>query len=182
MPTAVTIYRANFLPSADLGNTTAEKQFINGRAVSPARLDCRLPSNGGMANKPFGIHIAGRVSTTTNRTFTVNLYFGRDTTITNNTLMLTSSANTVNNVSTSWDMWARCFWSRDGKSITGNGGGQIGNSVLGPFALSNVISADPDRDSLTYFVAPYGFTVTGQFDGSDTGNHAYVDIFDLEGA
>lgn len=181
MPSASTLYRSPFLPGNDAGNITAETQLSNGRSTP---LILALPSNGSLANRPFRVRVGGRVSTTTNTTFDVKVYFGFSTTLANNTLIFDSGANTVNNITSSFECWCDCFWSADANAITGWGAGQLANTVLGPATLVNVpISANPNRDSSTTLASgtTYGFTLTGQFGGSSAGNHAFVDIFDLEG-
>lgn len=181
MPSASTLYRSPFLPGNDFGNITAETQLSNGRSTP---LILALPSNGSLANRPFRVRVGGRVSTTTNTTFDVKVYFGFSSTIASNTLIFDSGANTVNNVTSSWELWLDCFWSGDGNSITGWGAGQLANTVIGPATLNNTpLSANPNRDSNTSLSsgATYGFTVTGVFGGSSAGNHAFVDTFDLEG-
>lgn len=181
MPSAATLYRAPLLPGNDFGNVIVETQLSNGRG-NPLIL--ALPSNGSLANRPFRVRIGGRIATTTNTTFDARAYFGFSPTIANNTLIFDSAAQTVNNVTSSWEVWLDCFWSADGNSITGWGAGQLANNIMGPATLINTpLSANPNRDSNTFLQsgATYGFTVTGIFGGSSAGNHAFVDIFDLEG-
>jgi hypothetical protein len=177
------MYRAVMLPSSDLGNVTIETQFKDGRGSLPLQL--ALPSNGVLANKSFRVRISGRVSTTTNTTFELRLYFGISSTIASNTLIFDVGAQTVNNVTSSFEIWGDMFWSADANAITGRGTGQMANSVAGPGALINTpLSANPNRDSNTFLASgsTYGFTLTGVFGGSSTGNHAIVDSFDLESA
>ena len=180
MPSSATLYRAAQLPGNDIGNVTAETQFSNGRA---GLLTLTLPSNNSLANKRFRVVLGGRVQTTSNVTFTLNLYFGISSTIASNTQIFTSGAQTVNNVSTNFSMSVEMFWDATGLRINGIGSGQMGNGPIGQAGLVNVVtSADPNRDSSTFLNsgAAYGFTVTGIFGSSSTGNHAFVDIFDLE--
>lgn len=180
MPSSITLYRAAMLPSNDLGNVTAETQFKDGRGNL---LQLPLPSNNSLANKNFRIRVSGRVQTSTNTTFDLKLYFGISGTISSNTLIFDTGAQTVNNTLSSFEIWADCFWSGDANAITGRGTGQMANSVTGPGALSNTpLSANPNRDSNTTLAsgATYGFTCTGAFGGSSSGNHATIDSFDLE--
>lgn len=178
MANALTLYRASMLPGNDLGNATTETQFPNGRA---AQLNLTLPSNNSLNNKSFRVRISGRVATTSNVTFTVTLYFGFSATLASNTLLFTTNAITVNTVSSNWELWADCFWSANG-TITGRAEGQIANQVFGPGAFTNIASADPNRDSSTFLQSgvTYGFTVTGKFSGSSSGNHAFIDDLSLE--
>jgi hypothetical protein len=181
MPSSATLYRAPFLPGNDLGNQTSETQMPNGRGAS---LVLPLPSNGQLANRRFRIIISGRVATATNTTFTLNLYFGFSATIASNTLIFSSGANTVNNVSSNFSMTVDLYWSTPSLIINGGPGqGQMNNNPIGPSALSNMVTnADPNRDSSTFLASgtTYGFTATGTFGGSSTGNHAFVDIFEME--
>jgi hypothetical protein len=181
MPSSLTIYRAPFLPGNDAGNITAETQLPNGRGAS---LILALPSNGSLSNKSFRVRLAGRVQTNSNLNVTIAVYFGFSATIASNTQVFTTSAVTVNNLTTGWEIWLDCFWSGDGNLITGAGRGQVANSVIGPSALVNTpLSANPNRDSSTTLASgtTYGLTVTGLFSGSSTGNHLFVDDFSLEG-
>ena len=180
MPSSQTLYRAPMLPGNDLSNVTAETQFPNGRGTP---LLLALPSNNSLANHNFRVRIAGRVATATNRTFQTQVYFGLNPTIASNTLIFSTGFQVVNTVSTSFDVWIDLRWSAGSNSITGRGEGQLANHVVGPGTLINTpISADPNRDSNPFLQsgATYGFTVTGQFNGSDSGNHAFIDSFDLE--
>ena len=180
MPSSQTLYRAPMLPGNDLGNASLETQFPNGRG---APLQLALPSNNSLANHNFRVRIAGRVVTATNRTFQVQVYFGLSPTVTSNTLIFSSGFQVVNTISTSFDVWIDLRWSNGSNSITGRGEGQVANHVVGPGTLINTpLSADPNRDSNPFLQSgpTYGFTVTGQFNGPDSGNHAFIDSFDLE--
>lgn len=182
MPSSQTLYRANMLPSSDIGNATSETQFKDGRSNL---LQLPLPSNNSLANRSFRARISGRVSTTSNLNFTLNVYFGISSTIANNTLIFGSGQTAVNTVSSAFEVWLDMQWTADGKIITGCGRGQLANNILGPSTLNNTpLSADPNRDSSTFLAsgATYGFTATGQFSGSSSGNHATIDNFDLEAA
>lgn len=180
MSSDLTLNRANFLPGNDVGNVTAETQMPDGRG-NPLKLI--LLSNGVLKNKGFRARLGGRVQTSTNTTFTVALYFGISSTIGNNTQLLTSGAQSINNTKSNWEIWLEGFWDSDSQSITGWVAGQVGNNIIGPSTLENtLLSADPNRDSNPSLQSGsfYGFTVTGLFGGSSSGNHAFVDIFDLE--
>lgn len=170
------------LPSNDLGNVTSETQFKDGRGNL---LQLPLPSNNSLANKSFRVRISGRVATTTNTTFEMRIYFGISSTIASNTLILDCAAQTVNNVTSGFEVWCDCFWSGDANAISGTGQGQIANNIVGQATLSNTpLSANPNRDSSTTLAsgATYGFSLTGIFGGSSSGNHCIVDAFDLEDA
>lgn len=182
MPSALSLYRATMLPSSDIGNATAETLFKDGRGFLPLQLP--LPSNGSLANKSFRVRVSGRVSTTSNVTFELRMYFGISAIIASNTLIFDVGAQTVNTTASSFECWLDCQWSADANAITGRGTGQMANNVSGPGSLNNTpLAANPNRDSSTTLAsgAFYGFTVTGIFSGSSSGNHAIVDSFDLEG-
>lgn len=180
MPSSATLYRAPLLPGNDLGNQTSETQMPNGRGTP---LILPLPSNGSLANKRFRLIVSGRIATTTNTTFNLNVYFGFSATLASNTLIFSSGANTVNNTNTGFSLWVDLYWNAANLSITGRGEGQMNNNPIGPSGISNSItSVDPARDSSTFLAsgATYGFTTTGTFGASSTGNHAFVDIFEME--
>lgn len=181
MPSASTLYRASMLPGTDLGNATTETQILDGRGKLPLQL--ALPSNGSLSNRTFRARISGRVSTTINTTFELRVYFGISPVISQNTLILDCAAQTVNNVTSSFEIWLDMFWSADANAITGTGQGQMANNIVGQAALNNTpLSANPSRDSSTTLASgsTYGFTITGVFGGSSTGNHCTVDDFSLE--
>lgn len=180
MPNSATLYRANMLPGNDLGNVTVETQFPNGRA---AQLNLPLPSNGMLANKRFRLVVSGRVQTTITNTFNLNVYFGFSTTISANTLIFSTGANSVNNINTGFNLWIDLYWNATALTISGRGEGQINNNPIGPSGLSNTISSvDPNRDSSTFLAsgATYGFTITGTFGSTSANNHAFADIFEME--
>lgn len=179
MPNSATYYQASFVPGTDLGNVTAETQLVNARG---SIVTLPLPSNGSLANKRFRLVSTGRLQTTINTTFTLNFYFGLSTTIASNTLILSSGAQTVNNVNANYSMWLDMYWESINKIIGGTGQGQMNNSPIGPTTMANTITADPFRDNSTFLATgpTYGFTITGKFGNSSSGNHAYVHSFDLE--
>lgn len=175
------MYRADMLPGNDIGNVIAETAFPDGRG---SQLKLRLPSNGSLANKSFRVRAYGRVATAITTSLTVQVYFGIDRTIANNTLIFSTGAQLVDTMKSNWELWIDLSWDSDSKSINGRGAGQLANNIIGPQTLLNVpLSADPNRDSNTFLQSgsTYGFTITGLFANSDTGNHAYVDSLDLEG-
>jgi hypothetical protein len=180
MPSTSTLYRAAMLPGNDLGNATAETQLPNGRGV-PFTLT--LPSNGSLANRSFRLRAYGRVATTATTSLTLQVYFGMSPVIANNTLIFNTGAQLVDTVKSNWELWIDLSWDSDSKSINGRGEGQLANNILGPQTLLNVpLAADPNRDSNTFLQSgpTYGFTITGFFANSSTGNHAFVDLLALE--
>lgn len=178
MPGIGMVYRASFVPGVDLGNVTAETQFRN---LNSAQANLVLPADGQFTNSWLKLRIAGRVATTSNLTFQVNLYFGTSATIASNTLLLSSGAQTVNTKKTNWHIDVDFFWDGDSNTFCGIGIGQMANGPIGPTALANVPSANPNiRNTLSNAATAYGFTVTGQFSGSSAGNHAFLDIFNVE--
>jgi hypothetical protein len=169
------------LPGNDLGNQTSETQLPNGRGAS---LVLPLPSNGSLANKRFRIVVSGRVATTITNTFTINVYSGFAPVIASNLLIFSTGPQSVNSISSNYSMTIDLFWSTGNRTINGGPGqGQMANSPIGPASLNNpVVNADPNRDSNPFLQsgATYGFTLTGQFGSGSAGNHAFVDIFELE--
>jgi|SRR5215472_2252901 len=180
MPNSATLYRAAMLPGNDLGNAIAETQMPNGRGTP---LILSLPSNNSLANKRFAMAVAGRVDATINTTFTLNVYFGFSTTIASNTQIFNCGAITVNTQNTNFNLRIEFYWDNVSNTITGSGQGFMANSPIGPATLVNIITnVDPNRDSNTFLASgtTYAFTLTGQFGNTSAGNHASVNIFDLE--
>ena len=178
MPNSQTLYRAFMLPGNDLGATTVEHQFPNGRGV-PILL--QLPSNNSLANKSFAVHTTGRVATSANLTFLINIYFGLDPVIAHNTLIWSAGPQQVNATSSNFDLRLSMFWDSTSQTITGAGQGQVANQIAGPATLFSTPHADPNRDSNTFLQSgpTYGFTITGTFSGAGV-NHAFIDEFALE--
>ena len=180
MANAATLSVADFIPSADLGNATIEKQFLNARN---ALLTLRVPSNSLLSNKAFRAHVSGRCTTTSSITFQLRVYFGSSTTIASNTLMFDTGAQLVNGTSQPFRIHIDMAWSSDGLAITGDGTGQIANNFAGPSTLQNIVtSADPNKDANTTLASQptYTLTATGVFGTSNAGNHATIDLFELE--
>jgi len=177
MPSAILLGRAGFLSSSDLGNATTETLFTGGGLGAGQTLILGLPNNGNLLNRRFRVGLAGRVQTTTAINFTVAAYFGFGA-IAANTLLFSSGSVSING-KTNWEMDLSMFWDGDGQTLNGNGQGQVGGSVLGSGALNASPSANPITIT-TIAAVSYGFTVTGLFGTSNTGNHAFVDAFDLE--
>jgi hypothetical protein len=180
-----TVYRPLFGPSQDLGNVTSATQFKNSQG-GPFVLV--MPNDGQFSNHRLRLHLGGRVQTTTNLNFTLNVYFGSSTTfgaaaaIASNTLLYTTNAATVNTVKSNYHLDIDMFWDNDGKIICGIAQGQIANAIVGPGALANIPVADPNlhNTSNSFQGTFYGITVAGLFSGSSAGNHAYLDVFNLE--
>lgn len=178
MPGLGSYYRASFIPSLDLGNAIAEKQFVNSQS---AQANLVLPADGQFTNSRLKLRLAGRVATTSNLTFQVNLYFGTSATIASNTLLFSSGLQTVNNLKTNWFMDVDFYWDGDSSTFCGIGSGQMSNGIIGPASLANVPSANPNiRNTISNAATAYGFTATGQFSGSSTGNHSFLDVFNIE--
>jgi hypothetical protein len=160
-----------------LGNASAETTFKNslgGVAALPLQTDNQF------TNKRFVINAAGRVATTSNLTFQVNIYLGTTGT-TADKLIYTTSGLTVNNKKSNWHLDLNCFWDSDAQIINGSGFGQIDNQQVGSGGLTNVITLDPNLhgSSNSFQNTFYKFTVTGLFSGSSTGNHAFLDILEV---
>jgi hypothetical protein len=180
MPSSATLYRAPLLPGNDLGNQTVETQMPNGRG---APLILPLPSNGSLSNKRFRLVLAGRVQTSIVNTFTLNIYFGFSPTITLNTLLFSTGAQSVNNANTNYSLTVDLYWGNASKLLTGTAQGQFSDNPIGISGIANSIpNVDPFRDNSTFLASgpTYAFTVTGLFGSSSTGNHATVDIYEME--
>lgn len=186
MSSVGTIYRPLFMPSLDLGNATAEKQFLNSQSTAVV---LPLQNDGQCSNHRLRGHLGGRVQTTSNLTFALSLYFGSTNVfgaagaIASNTQLYTSSGLTVNAIKSNFFVDMDFFWDADSKTFCGVcGPGQIANQIIGPSNLVNIPSADPNLhiNSNSFQSVFYGLTVTGLFSGSSAGNHAFLDIFTME--
>jgi hypothetical protein len=173
-----TVVRGDYIPSNDLGNASVETLFTD---INKLPNSIRVPTDNQLTNKRFTLHIGGRVATTSNLTFTVNLRFGTTRSL-SDTLVFTSQAMTVNAKKTNWHMDIYMFWDGDSQLINANGIGQVDNSVIGPTGLANAPTVDPNlhNTSNSFQATFYRFTASGQFSGSSAGNHAFIDVFELE--
>lgn len=186
MSGAGTVYRpVNFHGSPDLGNATAESYFLNNlnqAAVLP------LQNDGQWVNHRLVVHMGGRVQTSANVAFAISVYFGSSTqfgiipVISKATRIYTTNFATVNNQKTNWQLDLSIFWDGDSKTICGNTTGQMGDTILGQNTLQAKPSADPNlhNNSNSFQGVFYGLGVTGQFNSSNAGNHAFLDVFTLE--
>jgi hypothetical protein len=172
-----TVFRCPLIPSLNLGNASSETTFLNSRGTVAA---LPLQTDGQFTNKRFAINVAGRVATTSNLTFQVNVYLGTTGT-TADTLIFTSSGLTVNAKKSNWHLDLNCFWDSDAQLINGSGFGQIDNQQVGSGGLTNVIKLDPNLhgSSNSFQNMFYKFTVTGLFSGSSAGNSAFLDILEV---
>jgi hypothetical protein len=169
----------------DLGNATANTQFKNSQGTA---FLLPMPSDGQFSNHRLRVHLGGRVQTTTNLTFTLNAYIGSTTVfgtaaaIASNTLLYTSNAVTVNAIRSNYQLDLDLFWDNDAKLICGTGLGQVANQIIGASALANTPTADPNLHNTnnSFQGTHYSITVAGLFSGSSTGNHAYLDVFNME--
>lgn len=186
MSGAGTVYRPiNFHGSPDLGNATTESYFLNNLAQAVV---LPLQNDGQWVNHRLAVHMGGRVQTTINVAFAVSIYFGSSThfgiipAIASNTRIFTTNYATVNALKTNWQLDLNIFWDGDSKTICGNTFGQMGDTILGQGTLEATPAADPNlhNNSNSFQNVFYGLGVTGQFNSSSTGNHAYLDVFSLE--
>jgi hypothetical protein len=171
--------------SKDLGNATAEAYFLNNLSQAVV---LPLQNDGQWKNSRLRIILGGRVQTTVNTAFSVQVYFGSSTTfglipvIASATKIFTTNYVTVNNKKTNWQIDINIFWDGDAKTFDGNTFGQMGNTILGQNTLSGVPSADPNlhNASNSFQGLFYGLGFTGIFNSSSTGNHAFLDVCSLE--
>lgn len=172
-----TVFRAPLIPSLNLGNASTETTFLNSRgtaAVLPLQTDNQF------TNRRFVLNAAGRVATTTNLTFQINIYLGTTGT-TADTLIFTTNGLTVNAKKSNWHLDLNMFWDSDAQIINGSGFGQIDNQQIGAGGLTNVLKLDPNLhgSSNSFQGVFYKFSVTGLFSGSSTGNGAFLDILEV---
>jgi hypothetical protein len=172
-----TTYRASLIPSLDLGNASAETAFKNSLGQIATLL---LQTDNQFTNKRFVLNLAGRVATSSNLTFQINVYLGTTGT-TADTLIYSTSGLTVNAKKSNWHLDLNCFWDSDAQLINGSGFGQVDNQQVGAGGLTNVPKIDPNlhNTSNSFQGTFYKFTVTGLFSGSSTGSHAFLDVLEL---
>ena len=89
---------------------------------------------------------------------------------------------TINNQKTNWQLDLKVFWDGDSKTFCGNTEGQMGDTILGQNTLQAKPPADPNlhNNSNSFQGVFYALGVTGQFNSSNAGNHAFLDVFTLE--
>lgn len=172
-----TVFRAPFVPSLDLGNASSATLFKGSNGATAA---LNLQTDNQFTNRRFILNLAGRVATSSNLTFTINIYLGTTGT-TADKLIFASGANTVNTKKTNWHIDLSMFWDSDAQIINGIGSGQIDNNPIGAAGLAGVLALDPNlHNTSNSFQGVFNkFTVTGTFSGSSAGNHAFIDIFEV---
>lgn len=177
MSSTETTYRATYIPSLDLGNASSETNFLNSLGQTASLI---LQTDNQFSNRRFVLNLAGRVATTSNLNFTVNVYLGTKGS-TSDTLIFTSGANAVNAKKSNWHLDINMFWDSDAQLINGSGYGQTDNQTVGPSNLQNAPKVDPNlhNSSNSFQGTFYKFTVTGTFSGSSAGNHAFLDVFEV---
>lgn len=164
------------LPSAGIGNATAETIFLAGSPGNTANsLLLQVPANGELSNKMFRIRVAGRVVPGATSNFTYALYAG--TTITSGNKMATSAATSYV-LTTNGSFWLvyEGFWDSSSKQIMGTFWGNQNNTILDLTVASNIIAADPNPTLAT----TQKFLVTGLFGTSNASNTAFIDVFEWE--
>jgi hypothetical protein len=176
------------LPSAELGagSATTETQWtttaVSGSVAKGGLLMCRIPGSNILKNRPFYIRAAGRVNGGASGNFTVRIYVGGSTTISSNTKIMDSGAISNGGVKTNWVLEGLCMWDSDGQRITGAFWGNIHGTAVAVTTLSNIItsadlSTEPNLGSATG--SSLVLSITGQFATGNSGNTAYVDVFEI---
>jgi hypothetical protein len=173
-----TTYRSDYIPpSLNLGNAATEMFFLNSLGKTAF---VRLYTDGQFRNKRFVVNAAGRVVTSSNLTFTINLYLGTTGTPAD-TLIFSSGALTCNAKKSNWFVDLNCFWDGDSQLINGSGFGQLDNQQIGAGGLTNVPKLDPSlhNSSNSFQGVTYMITVSGTFSGSSAGNGAFLDVLEI---
>ena len=171
--TAVAI-QADNLPSADVGDATAETQFLDTQATA-VRMQLKLPSGGAYKNRQFVVRVGGRAIGGTAGNFTANLDFGLSATIATNTTIASTGADDLNvTTSRGWGIEATLFWDGTGNTLSGFDRSYTGDIYNATATIDAIpTSADPTDDG------GYGFTVTALFSATDSSNSAFVDYFSV---
>ena len=161
------------LPSADLGNVTSTASgFLN--SASAAIVLPLFPALH-LKNRMFEVRAWGRVEGGTTVNFTPSLYFGTSATVANDTLLKSATAAAVDSAKHSWQMVAELVWDADSDKIEGCVYFRIADVAITAQVVTAVISsADPEDNTAR------GFIISGLFSTSNSGNHAYLDGFQLE--
>lgn len=161
------------LPSADLGNASTIKVFQTSAAAAIV-----LPVAGAshFKNRRFEVRAWGRVEGGTTTNFTVTLQWGTSATSASNTTVKASSALAVNSEKANWELSGVFVLDGDSLKLQGRVGFRVNDATADAAAVTTEITAvDPTVDT-----ALQGFVVNGTFSASNSGNHAYLDGFELE--
>lgn len=173
----VTLTSQGGLPSAGIGNATAQKLFIGG-SPGASNLTLNITQSGELANHLLRFKIGGRLQMGTTGTFQLRLYGGTAIVSANllfdsNAISCTGNGNFLILVDTFWDSLSKTF--------CGVGYGQMLNTAIGITQLANAVTADPNGATANP-VPSYtqSFVVSGQFGTTNSSNTAFVDMFEVD--
>jgi len=178
------------LPSAELnlgGTSTSEKQFLTasasgGRAAGQP-LACRIPGSNTLSNRCFTIVVAGRVTGGTTTNFTLNLYLGASTTISNNTEIATTGANALASLSGNFKLICECMWDSTSGKLQGIMYGWVTTTAVAQVIMTSVttkpVLSGETNLNLSSSAPDNSLTVTGTFSSGNAANVAYVDTFEV---
>jgi hypothetical protein len=170
MPSFLATARSNKLPSANLGNATAETQFLGSDNVL---LVCPMEGSLVLNNRTFRLRIAGRCGSGTTSNFTVAVYFGVSTTIGSNTKIATTAATAMASASHNFLIDVTMQYDTTSNKIQGQYSGNIANGLITAAGLTNALTSVSD------VAEGQGFTVTGLFGSTNASNSAIIDTFEL---
>ena len=176
MSNASTISRA-VTPSAALGNATSETIFQDSSSNPVAAY---IPATWNLVEGKTGtlkVKCGGRVTGGTTTNWTVALYWGTDSTASNNTKIAAPSAFSVVSTSTNWYIEATLIWDSTSKTVNGWYAAQVGSTKTAETTISNVPTA---VDLTAGESTSLGLTVTGIFGSTNASNTAYLDFLDVE--
>lgn len=176
------------LPSAALGNATSETQFtttaVSGGLAAASVLMCRIPASNVLKGRPFVLNVAGRVTTGTTSNYTAKVYFGGNTTPSNNTQIATTGAVSVASAKSNWGLNIEMFWDSTSQVLNGvfygwNHTSSVAQATLSAQPTSVDLSATEVTLNSGIGATSLVFTVTGLFGSSNASNTAFVDVFEV---
>lgn len=177
-PTSLTVFSQLILNSLATAPTLSAYVKYDVYGNTPSTTTQTVVPYGGHAENVncaiFLVRAWGRVTGGTTTNWTPTLQFGRSTTAGTNTTMGSLTARAFNTTSGSWYMTVQLIWDITSGVISGSIQGGNGATL----ALDAAALITPVTGQTT--AGPLYFSVGGLFSGTNAGNIAYLDGFEVE--
>jgi hypothetical protein len=155
--------------------TTAETQFTDSELANQYPLVLAIPPGGPCEQEEFDVVFSGYITTTQSSTVVFKLYAGSSATIGSNTLLASSTSETVATTTKPFALKATCVFDSVSGKLTGRFQGVVGATAT---ALAVFAGAPPFALSLNNVNSPVlTFTLTVTFGTAATPNSVNLKDF-----
>jgi hypothetical protein len=185
-PTALTVFSQlvlNQLATAPVSSAFVQYNVFNNSVSSTTQTSTQYGAHFENVNAAwFKVKAFGRVTGGTTTNWTPTLQFGRSTTAANNTTMGSLTARAFNTASGIWYLTAELVWDVTSGQISGSISGGNGSTIaLDASALITPVTGQTAA-VLNAATNPgaFFFSVGGLFSGTNAGNVATLDGFEVE--